>query len=252
MPLRLGQESQSVPLQAYYTIGKWRIGLNAESRAKSMFSPDQITTKPLARLRRRNAPAHTRAIIRRIAGLGRRSVLGAEVGVYRGENAAKLLSWLPGLRLWVVDAYLPMPPVVKGAAYGADYDMGRLTQADLDAAFAEACELTAFAKHRVTWCFCDSAVAANVAPRRAFCFAFIDAQHVYEAVMRDLLAWWPNVRPGGYLCGHDYNTKMDRHGWGVTRAVDEFAKAHSLEVEVDGGHTWWIRKPLSYYHAEFD
>lgn len=34
-------------------------------------------------------------------------------------------------------------------------------------------------------------------------FAFIDADHSYEAVRRDILAWLPKMRDGGTLAGHD-------------------------------------------------
>ena len=33
---------------------------------------------------------------------------------------------------------------------------------------------------------------------------FIDARHSYDAVLEDLNAWWPKIRPGGILAGHDY------------------------------------------------
>jgi len=34
-------------------------------------------------------------------------------------------------------------------------------------------------------------------------FVFIDADHVYESVKKDILAWWPKVKKGGILAGHD-------------------------------------------------
>lgn len=46
---------------------------------------------------------------------------------------------------------------------------------------------------------------------------FIDGDHSYEGVKADIEAWLPKVKPGGVICGHDYN----RDEYGVTRAVDE-------------------------------
>jgi len=43
---------------------------------------------------------------------------------------------------------------------------------------------------------------------------FIDGDHVYDAVKRDIMNYKPLIRPGSILCGHDY----DR---GVKKAVDE-------------------------------
>lgn len=35
-------------------------------------------------------------------------------------------------------------------------------------------------------------------------FVFIDANHEYEHVKNDILAWYPKIKPGGILAGHDY------------------------------------------------
>ncbi len=54
-------------------------------------------------------------------------------------------------------------------------------------------------------------------------FVFIDASHEYRDVLDDLAAWYPKVRSGGVLAGHDY------HWPGVSRAVREFARANGLK-----------------------
>ena len=46
---------------------------------------------------------------------------------------------------------------------------------------------------------------------------FLDADHSYEAVKQDIELWWPKVRPGGVLCGHDHSREYP----GVVRAVEE-------------------------------
>lgn len=50
-------------------------------------------------------------------------------------------------------------------------------------------------------------------------FVFIDASHDYENVIADIRAWYPKVKEGGVIAGHDYPT------WaGVKKAVDEYFK----------------------------
>ena len=44
---------------------------------------------------------------------------------------------------------------------------------------------------------------------------YIDAKHDYIEVQQDIRAWFPKVKPGGYLSGHDIH--MD----GVRQAVEE-------------------------------
>ena len=52
-------------------------------------------------------------------------------------------------------------------------------------------------------------------------FVFIDASHEYEDVRDDILAWYPKVKPGGIIAGHDYY--HEEHDWfpGVKQAVNE-------------------------------
>jgi predicted O-methyltransferase YrrM len=50
-------------------------------------------------------------------------------------------------------------------------------------------------------------------------FVFIDADHRYEFVVEDIKAWFPKVRSGGTLCGHDYG---DPRFPGVEKAVKEY------------------------------
>jgi predicted O-methyltransferase YrrM len=50
-------------------------------------------------------------------------------------------------------------------------------------------------------------------------FVFIDAGHDYESVKKDLNAWFPKVKNGGIIAGHDYH-----YNCGVFPAVNEFFK----------------------------
>jgi len=43
-------------------------------------------------------------------------------------------------------------------------------------------------------------------------FVYVDARHDYDGVMQDLEAWWPKIRKGGIMAGHDYldSTEVDQ------------------------------------------
>jgi predicted O-methyltransferase YrrM len=60
--------------------------------------------------------------------------------------------------------------------------------------------------------------------RKPIDLLFVDADHSYEAVMADLAAWLPLLRPGGSLILHD-------SGWadGVQRAIREIVSSIQLE-----------------------
>lgn len=58
-------------------------------------------------------------------------------------------------------------------------------------------------------------------------FVFIDANHSYECVVKDIKAWAPKLRPGGMLSGHDFSERNS----GVIRAVTELVSDFSLGVD---------------------
>lgn len=78
----------------------------------------------------------------------------------------------------------------------------------------------------------DSAVAAARFADGSLDLVFIDADHQYDAVMRDLEAWWPKIAPTGRIAGHDYTAELDKRfakprygasgGYHVARALRSF------------------------------
>ncbi len=62
-------------------------------------------------------------------------------------------------------------------------------------------------------------------------FVFLDADHGYEAVRRDLQCWFAKVKRRGVLGGHDY---LNNDFPGVRRAVDEFFTEQELPLQING------------------
>lgn len=60
-----------------------------------------------------------------------------------------------------------------------------------------------------------------------FDMVYIDGDHSYESVRADLEVSYRKVRPGGFICGHDYTPVMFE---GVVRAVDEFCAETGLSI----------------------
>lgn len=65
--------------------------------------------------------------------------------------------------------------------------------------------------------------AAKLYQDQSLDFVFIDAQHDYDSVKEDILAWKDKVKSGGLLAGHDYNPEGD---YGVGKAVRELLPNH--------------------------
>jgi hypothetical protein len=72
---------------------------------------------------------------------------------------------------------------------------------------------------------------------------YLDACHTYEAVKQDLEAWYPKVKPGGVIAGHDFINPA----YGVLQAVNEFsirytAKVHVIHENHDSDAGFWFYK----------
>jgi predicted O-methyltransferase YrrM len=84
----------------------------------------------------------------------------------------------------------------------------------------------------------DSLKGAELYDNNSLDFVFIDASHDYENVKKDINAWYPKVKSGGILAGHDYH-----HTWeGVICAVDEFLKNQKYEKYIFSENCWGIIK----------
>lgn len=149
----------------------------------------------------------------------------AEVGVYTGTNARRLRKEFPGARLWLVDPW---------AKYRVRGKMQRKSrQEDWDRIYVGVRE--AFADDPLTVLVRSTSCAAAPAfPPGGLDLVYIDADHRYEHVAADIRAWWPVVRVGGIVAGHDY---FKGRALGVGRAVRELIGEDRI---VTGRRRVWI------------
>lgn len=160
---------------------------------------------------------------------------GAEVGVYKGGMSSRLLNARRHLTLHMVDAW-------KGWKRGDPNSLSMASlpvcpQAQMDANYQQAQTAVMFAGNRANIIRGDSAAAADQFEDEGLDFVFIDARHDYEGCRRDIEAWWPKVKPCGFISGHDY----DHPRWkdGVKVAVDNWL---GTAPETGGDHTWFVTK----------
>ena len=78
----------------------------------------------------------------------------------------------------------------------------------------------------------DSRRAAGALAKAGLIFdmIFLDADHDYDNIRADILAWRPLLRDGGILAGHDYQPAFP----GVIQAVQELVP----KFRVVGGSIW--------------
>lgn len=71
----------------------------------------------------------------------------------------------------------------------------------------------------------NSENASKNVPDEGLDFVYIDADHTYESVKKDLSLWIPKVRKGGIVMGHDYfDGEYKGINFGVKKAVDELGQ----------------------------
>lgn len=186
---------------------------------------------------------HARSLIELIAAMGAKKKLrGAEIGVAQGATSRTLLERFPNLHLYMVDSWATCD---EADPYYLSGDLcARLTPEEQNFRALEAEHATQFAAGRRTIVRWDSKAAAQQIGEDPLDFVFIDADHTFEGVKADIEAWWPLIRPGGVMVGHDYGGVRNRLGlFGVSAAVDEFAQRSGFSVKRSPGLVWSIQKP---------
>ena len=81
----------------------------------------------------------------------------------------------------------------------------------------------------------DSAIAANLFSDSSVEFVFVDAGHEFKMVKNDILSWYPKIKPGGIIAGHDYSDEF----LGVKCAVDIYLKERKI---FNRGSVWYVER----------
>ena len=71
---------------------------------------------------------------------------------------------------------------------------------------------------------------------------FIDGNHSYDYVLRDMENWTPLVRKGGVVAGHDYTTDPTSRYYSVQEAVNKFVGEHDYELIIAPNNVWYFYK----------
>lgn len=156
--------------------------------------------------------------------VGDRPLIGVEIGVESGGNAASILESLNVVRLYLIDSwegkFAPLFETVKDRFKGD--------------------ERVVILK--------NSSVEGSKKIAELLDFVYIDGDHSCEAVKQDIGVWSEKVKVGGFVCGHDYTER-----WlGIRKAVLEYCSERGIcyLVQADGRRVadgtfycnWWFQK----------
>lgn len=167
------------------------------------------------------------AIIKRIGNSS--YFTGAEIGVYKGKMSRELLRKMPNLYLYMIDRWQEYNDTEKRENNYSG--MSEKRQESFDVAYNKALGVNREYPYRSSIMAQDSISASHRFIDNVLDFVFIDGDHSYNAVLSDINAWLPKIKPGGWICGHDYHREP------VMKAVNEIFDC----VELDEDNTWFIK-----------
>jgi hypothetical protein len=178
---------------------------------------------------------------------------GVEVGSFKGEFARTILEKWQGT-LYMVDAWYELEDYNDMSNIGLNQD-----------AYVEAMRSINEFRNRAYMLRCLSKQAVDLFPDESLDFVYIDANHEYSYVVEDIKLWYPKVKKGGIVAGHDYldidwyddeysEKDKNKYVWGdgqhfigvfgVNPAVDEFCKENKIEFSLteEFSRTWYFEK----------
>jgi hypothetical protein len=180
---------------------------------------------------------------------------GIEVGTFKGEFSKEILNMWDGT-LIMLDVWRPLGGEYMDSSNHVNFENG---------VYGEVMSNIKGMEDRGIMLRCDSEIGSKIFEDESLDFVYIDANHAYSFVKQDISLWWPKVKKGGWICGHDYldidwwNDKnfdkngVDKHIWneygyfgmfGVNPAVQEFCKETELIPYITSEFfgSWFVKK----------
>jgi hypothetical protein len=154
-----------------------------------------------------------------------------EIGVAEGFNSKDLLD--SGIeKLYMVDNWKTIEGITGDGNFPQDWH---------DKNYSDAMDRIDEHRKKVVVLRGLSQEVCDKVPDESVSMIYIDGDHSYEGVIRDLKHWVPKVIKGGIIAGHDYLNPA----YGVKQAVADFFGAQVINIipenqECDAGF-WTIK-----------
>ena len=187
--------------------------------------------------------------------------IGVEVGTFKGEFSKEILRRWRGT-LYMVDVWNELGDEYIDASNHKNFEGG---------VYGECMNNIKGFEDRGIMVRATSKKASELFEDNSLDFVYIDANHAYDFVKEDIQLWYPKVKSGGWVMGHDYiltdwttppfaENGIDKHIWtnkgdggdyniyagifGVNPAVDEFCEENNYNPELTSEwlSTWYFQK----------
>lgn len=162
--------------------------------------------------------------------------VGVEIGTQRGDFARVLLDTTDLKELILIDLWTYID--------GYD-DIANVSQRMQDYLY-DLVKKRFVNESRIKIIKGDCRYAVSGFEDESFDFIYHDANHTYEFVKQQLEAWFPKLKEGGVMAGHDYfDGDLPMGLFGVKKAVDEFCYENKIilhTTQEKEGKSWWFIK----------
>jgi len=143
--------------------------------------------------------------------------IGVEIGVYKGEFTETIAQ--SGLKIYGVDPWLAYADYPY---YGKPNEQWRE-----DANFEESRDR--LEKYENCSLIRETSMEAlKHFPDNSVDFVYIDGNHSFKYVAEDICEWVKKVKPGGFVCGHDY-IYANPENFHVRYVVDAYVESHAIK-----------------------
>ena len=145
-----------------------------------------------------------------------------EIGVERGDFSAAILKYTDPKKLYLIDCW--------------EHQSEDIYPANANLSDAEHQRNLEYVKSRfkndsrVEIIKAYSLEVSKLFEDKFFDWIYLDANHSYESIKKDLNAWYSKIKSGGLFVGHGYTSHLLYSSFGVVQALNEFMKMHKLEM----------------------
>jgi len=149
-----------------------------------------------------------------------KELVGVEIGTCYGDNAQNILNRLSIKKLYCID---PFKPWIRDNIYF-----------NYDNYFEIAKKNLSKYRDKIVFVKKYSDEAVNDIPN-AIDFVYIDGNHQYEFVVKDIQNYILKVKKGGVIGGHDVDYV------GVCRAVMEYVIKNNIDIKISKSDWWFVK-----------
>lgn len=163
---------------------------------------------------------------KRILSLVPQNSICAEIGVWKGDYSNLIFKKVKPKRFYLIDPWKYFPEYNR-RWYGGSYARN---QEDMDRIYKKVVQR--FKKKKSVIIIKEvSEQASKKIKNNSLDFIYIDGNHSYQHVKRDLELYFPKVKPGGIIAGDDLIWGI-REGLPVLRALTNFIIRNRTKIDI--------------------